>query len=133
MSNREVLLLLANRFEREEPNRLLEIAVFKAVGSINEAHCAAWCKQNGRSDLTRDRYIAAWAPNYCISLNAAVTLEPKDAQEICVRRYPNGGVYVRITTADGHPVYCESLGRPLSEPRARCAAALRAKAYDLPS
>lgn len=39
-----------------------------------EQHCRAWCRQNGRDDLTRDDYIAAWAPPYTSSLDAAMTL-----------------------------------------------------------
>lgn len=124
----DVLLALADRCEREEPSQELNIAIFVASGLINEAHCTAWCNQDGRKDLTRERYIAAWAPNFCTCLDAAVTLEPADAQEVCVRKYPGGGMYVRLTTAAGSPVYSLVTNRPVTEPMARLAAYLRARA-----
>lgn len=67
-------------------------------------------------------------PNFTGSLDAAVTLEPKDAKEIVVRVYPSG-VYVLITLASGKVVYWEGFNNPkLTEAMARCAAALRARA-----
>jgi hypothetical protein len=73
------LLALADRCEREEPSRELEVAIFTAIGltSVQEKHCTMWCRQDGRTDLTRERYIAAWAPYYGSSLDAAVTLVPE--------------------------------------------------------
>ncbi len=71
-----VLLALADRCEREEPSRALNIAIFSAIGltEVQEKHCRIWCQIDGRTDLNRERYIAAWAPDFTTSLDAAVTL-----------------------------------------------------------
>lgn len=55
-------------------DRDAEISLYRISGAIDEAHCRDWCRQDGRTDLTRDRYIRAWAPQYLSSTDAAVVL-----------------------------------------------------------
>ncbi len=121
MTKVEELLALANRCEREEASRELHCAL---------AHTLGWLQVT--SDLPSywlDPDGDIWnLPDWLTSVGDAKLLEPKDAQEICVRIYRKGA-YVRITVADGTPVYCEALSSPITEAMARCVAALRARAY----
>jgi hypothetical protein len=124
MSKTAELNALADRCEREEPSRELDAAVLIACGhqAVNRGPRMGW--------EYRPKGFGIWRsmPSPTTSLDAAVTLEPKDAQEICVRKYRNGGHYVRITLASGKPAYSESFALPITEAAARCAAALRARA-----
>lgn len=106
MSKADELRALADRCEREEASLLLDYDIHHAMAA---------------------RKAESIPSSYTTSLDAVVTLEPKDAQEIVVRTYPNGRAYVRITTKSGKVVYCEGLDKPITEPMARCAAALRAR------
>lgn len=129
MTTAETLNALADRVEREEPSRPLEGEIFEAVGGqLWELAYARAQEPCGCPEETARIDARLRAPRFLTSLDAAVTLEPKDAQEICVRKYPNGGHYVRITLASGRPVYCDSLELPITEAAARIAAALRARA-----
>ena len=58
------------------PSRELDAAIFCAIGltDTQERHCREWCRMDGRTDLTRKHYLAAWAPDYTRSLDAALTL-----------------------------------------------------------
>jgi hypothetical protein len=60
------------------PSRELDAEIFKRSGKINEQHCRHWCRMDGRTDLTREDYIAAWAPTFTESIDATLTLMPKD-------------------------------------------------------
>ena len=61
------------------PSRDLDAAIFAHVGltEFQERHCRQWCGQNGRTDLTRGHYLAAWAPDFTRSIDAALTLVPE--------------------------------------------------------
>lgn len=118
----ELLRALAARCEREEATWDLcvdiELAVCPdAVRTTDEPSCAL-----------RRGLMVYNPPDYVFSRDAAARLEPSDAQEVCVRKYRNGGMYVRITLADGRPVYCDKISSTITEPLARCAAALKARA-----
>ncbi len=123
MTDSAVLLALAERCEREEPSQELNIAIWIASGQINEAHCATWCRQDGRTDLTRERYIAAWAPDFCRSLDAAVTLVP---HVFWWRLGGHGGYAVVTNKAAGGPVDIHVWAK--TPAFALCAAALKARA-----
>lgn len=125
MTKADELNALADRCEREEPSWDLSIDIELALhsGSTYSALEGVAVYVNGR------HYNP---PAYTTSIDAAATLEPKDAQEIVVRVYPNGRAYVRVTTKRGKVVYCDALDKMVTEPMARCAAALRAMAAELP-
>lgn len=122
----QILLALAERCEREEPSRELDQSIAKTIGFR-----PSWHGDDGETRFyapgTGEGSCSRIALPYTTSRDAAATLEPADALEVCVRRYPRG-MYVRITLANGDPVYCEGLRSKITEPMARCAAALRAKA-----
>jgi hypothetical protein len=103
LEQRTLLLALARRCETEPPSRELDEAIAKG--------------------LSRDQVL-----DYTTSVDAARSLEPASAQEICIRVYPGSGAYVRISPVAGHPVYCESFAKPIMEAAARTATALRAMA-----
>ena len=92
------------------PSRESEIAILTLIGLTpkQEAHCKEWCRQeDGRTDLTKERYIAAWAPPYTRSLDAALTLVPE-------------GFTVEIQMWPGHPSTVTILGtrwEPFGEKR----------------
>jgi len=70
---------LADRVEGlTGPCREMDALIFEAIGltSLQERHCKDWCRQNGRTDLTRAMYVSAWAPDFTRSLDAAMTLLP---------------------------------------------------------
>lgn len=129
-SARQVLLDLADRCEREEPSRELEVAIYTAAATIDEAHCSAWCRQNGRSDLTRERYMSTWAAYYTTSLDAAVTLVPGNATWQVTERGD-----AEVTVLAGRFLVSDDIerhGRNAKTPAlALCAASLRARAEAL--
>lgn len=127
-ATRQVLLDLADRCEREEPSRALEIAIYTAVGAINEAHCNTWCNQNQRTDLTREMYISAWAPSYCVSLDAAVTLT--DWLLICLSDIAADGMIQCELGEPGRNLVAVSVCAK-TRALAVCAASLRARAEAL--
>jgi hypothetical protein len=63
-------------------SRELDADIFRIIGltEAQERHCREWCRMDGRTDLTRDRYIAAWAASFTTSLDAALTLVPEARQ-----------------------------------------------------
>lgn len=127
--NSEDLLKLADRCEWEGANFELECDIFQAIGgpawdlAYERAQEPCGCPHETAVFIARHR-----APRFCTSLDAAVALEPADVVEIVVRKYPDRGHYVRITLADGRLVYSEAFHTRTTEPMARCAAALRARA-----
>lgn len=137
------LLELAERCEQATgpDDRELEIAIFRTVGPVNEEHCRHWCRQVGRTDLTREHYITAWAPAYSQSLDAAKTVIPELALWE-VEHKINIGLGELFETPEGEPerdfragvgmgdvpAHWEH-GRSFATPAlALCAAALRARA-----
>lgn len=60
------------------PDRAIDADIFRAIGltEAQERHCKDWCRMDGRTDLTTDRYIAAWAPAFTRSVDDALTLLP---------------------------------------------------------
>lgn len=71
-----ILNALADRVEAAEgPEREIDSAIYEAIG-IDETRCKWWCKMDGRTDLTRARFIAAHAPQFTASIDAAMTLVP---------------------------------------------------------
>lgn len=71
--------LLGKLEEASEGSRTLDSAIARYIGltPLQEGHCKQWCRQDGRTDLTREMYIDAWAPSYTRSLDAALTLVPE--------------------------------------------------------
>lgn len=83
MTSATDLSSLISRLEAaREGSRELDAEIWKAIGLTpkQEKHCAEWCRMDGRTDLTRERYIAAWAPNFTTSIDAAMTLLPERTQ-----------------------------------------------------
>jgi hypothetical protein len=70
--------LIARLEKAEGPSRELDAEIFAHIGltELQESHCRSWCRMAGRTDLTRERYIDAWAPAYTASIDAALTLVP---------------------------------------------------------
>lgn len=54
-------------------DRKIDAAIF-AMAGIDEAHCLSWCSMDGRTDITRDMYVSAWAPCYTTSVDACIKL-----------------------------------------------------------
>ena len=109
-NKRDHYLELARRCETEPSSIELDFAISKA-----------------RDPMVISPY-SLHLNRYTLLVDEARRLEPTDAQEICVRKYKKG-CYVRISMADGTPIYCEVLDREITEALARTAAALRALAY----
>ncbi len=114
MATREELLALALRCETEKSSIELDHAIVQAVDPVMRG------RNKHDSLMFRPTSI----------LDDIKYLEPRDAQEICVRKYPKGA-YIRITLKSGTPVYCEVLDRPITEVMARCSAALKAMAEEM--
>lgn len=75
-TSREVSDLIVRLQAATGPDRVLDADIFRAIGltAEQERHCKQWCRMDGRADLTREHYIAAWAPEFTRSLDAALTL-----------------------------------------------------------
>lgn len=74
------LVELVARLERAEaPGRSFDRDIFRLIGltEVQERHCEMWCKMDGRTDLTRERYVETWAPDFTKSIDAALTLVPE--------------------------------------------------------
>jgi len=74
--------LIARLEAATKPDQDIEIAIQTLIGltEVQERHCKDWCRMDGRTDLTRERYIAAWAPSYMSSIDAALTLVPTETR-----------------------------------------------------
>jgi len=107
-------------------SRKLDAAIYRLVGlrSDEEAHCRDWCRMDGRTDLTRDRYILSHAPRYTESIDSAMTLVQASAS-VTMERYIKGW-YVVIAQPSDAPVAYRGDRKPL--PIAICIAALKARA-----
>ena len=108
------------------PSRELDGAIFRLVGltSVQEDHCRQWCRMDGRTDLTRDRYIALWARRYTESIDSAMTLV-QGGVFIKMVRYSDGW-YVGLAPHRDAPIAHRGDQKPL--PIAICIAALKARA-----
>jgi hypothetical protein len=104
MAEKQVLLALADRCEREGPSRELDAEVWHAC----------------------NRPDGAWAPAYTSSLDAAVTLVPEGAYLAGVRQI-NQTLFWAIIGFEAD-AETEWQGEAKTEPMARCAASLRARA-----
>lgn len=76
--NADKLIELAERVEAAKgPDLALDCEIWETFGLVPEYECRSWCRQDGRTDLTREMYVRAWAPAFTASLDAALTLVPK--------------------------------------------------------
>jgi hypothetical protein len=102
---KDTLLALASRCEAasgpDRELRELDAAIWDACGLVDEGHCKSWCSMNGRTDLTRAMYILAWAPRYCWSLDAALSLVPEGCDEAGVSWYPASKAIAELSTRQG--------------------------------
>lgn len=123
------LELLADRCEREEASRQLDMTIWTTIGLTiaEEAHCSSWGRMDGRTDLTRARYIAAWAKPYTTSLDAAVTLVPDELSWYIgkTRLSCMSNIYIPDSTTE---VARADVPSSKSAAIVLCAAALRARA-----
>ena len=73
--------LIAELERAEEGAKELHVKIWEAVGlsEAEEQHCAQWCRMDGRTDLKREHFIAAWAPKFT-----------SNVQDILDRLIPNG-------------------------------------------
>ena len=129
MADAATLLALADRCEREKPSRKLDVAIFTTIGlrPDQERHCADWCRMNGRTDLTREHYIEAWAPCFTISRDAAAALQPARWYVIEIRHLSPRNFYCVLGNMDREEA--QVIGEANTEPMARGAAALRARVF----
>ena len=114
---------LIERLEQaEEGSRELDAEIWQLIGltEAEDEHCRMWCRQDGRTDLTREMFIEAWAPKFSRSLDAALTLLGKGYGAVEIIIHESGEATVRV----GHP-YTSADGK--TAPLALCAAALRAR------
>lgn len=115
------------------PSRELEVEIFTISGHVNEAHCKEWCRQDGRTDLTRERYIAAWAPNYTASIDAALTLVPEGFAWMIAHSNKENVARARCNLASIRLDHVSQIGEPAGRAEAAtpaialCIAALRAR------
>jgi hypothetical protein len=71
----EKLRELSARLEASRAiDRPLNGALHDFFGFTHEDHCRGWCHENGRTDLTRAHYLAAWAKSFTSSRDAAHAL-----------------------------------------------------------
>ena len=106
------------------PSRELDAAIFCAIGLTytQERHCREWCRMDGRTDLTRKHYLAAWAPDYTRSLDAALTLVP----EGCAFDVGCEIDFTPFARVFGHDIHADEFAA--TPALALCLAALRARA-----
>lgn len=59
-------------------SRAHDVLIFRAIGlsDVQERHCAQWIRMDNRPDLSREDYLTAWAPDYSLHWDAAVSLLP---------------------------------------------------------
>jgi len=84
---------IIERLEKAEgPSRELDAEIWERLGLVDEKHCARWRAMDGRKDLTRERFVRAWAPEFTESLDAALTLVPEGWSWKLVHE-PHDGLY----------------------------------------
>ena len=117
------LLALAERVEREAPSNQLDAEVWDTIGLTDDQkrHCQKWVRMDGRTDLTRFDFLRAWTKYYTSSIDAAASLMP-DVWETIVC-----GVNDHWSCA-AQTKHSRVSGSASTEPQARLAAALRARA-----
>lgn len=122
----ELAELIAALERTDGPDRELDGAIWEAMGFVDEAHCRSWCRMDGRTDLTRGDYIAAWAPEFTASLDAALPLVPNGYWSIDSE---NGkcSATVILNGEDVVRAIARSAGRFATPAIALCIAALRAR------
>ncbi len=94
--------LIAALEKAEGPSRELDAQIHTQCGVIDEGHCNSWCRMDGRTDLTRDHFIAAWAPCYTASLDAALSLVPEGDREVIVAMRSNRKPCAEISSFPGY-------------------------------
>ena len=127
-TTRAALLAIAERVEREAPSNQLDAEVWNTIGltAAQERHCQNWCRNVGRTDLTRFDFLRAWAPSYTSSIDAALKLVPSGSFFILTasRSRDEYQAAVMLAGSDARMLW-HIAATPAS---ALCAAALRAKA-----
>jgi hypothetical protein len=77
MTNLPTLKALRDRIKGlEGPDRKVDAALWVFIGldEREEVHCRSWCRMDGRTDLTREHFISAWASSYTESIDASLAL-----------------------------------------------------------
>lgn len=116
-----------------EGSRELDAEIFRWIGLTErqERHCRDWCRMDGRTGLTREHYIGAWAPAFTESVDDAMTLLPEGAWFLlgAGKTRPDeplyGALIMRAGDIDG-PALGEG-EHPTSLPTATVIACLRAR------
>lgn len=109
------------------PDRELDAEIYELIG-IDEQHCKSWCRQDGRTDLTRAMFIRAWAPDLTASIDEAMTLVPEDSHFDISTHYSIANVYYYPDAAHGEGE--RYMGEASTAPIAICIAALRARGLE---
>lgn len=129
MSDPAALRALAARVETEVGNRALDVEIWdEGIGltDAEEQHCRIWCGMDRRTDLTREMFLHAWAPRYTTDLTAAASAMPEGWW---VWHIAHGSELWSVVL--GWRDAKVAKGHAPTEPRARVAATLRARAADL--
>lgn len=131
----DITALIARLEAADGPSNAIDVDIFRIIGltEAQESHCRKWCKMDGRTDLTRDHYIVAWAPDFTRSIDAALTLVPDGWSLWRIDQYHDDknpawgwGVTLRRHV---QPDFGVSVGESrISMPIAICIAALKARA-----
>ena len=113
---------LADRVEAlEGPCREVDALIWDALGLVSESHCRLWCRMDGRTDVTRAMFLAAWSPEYTASLDAAMALVPvQSLDKVTIQTFGGPGPMALVYPNER---FCSAATPAL----ALCAAALRAR------
>ncbi len=119
--------LIAELERAKNGSREFDSKIWEQLGLVDERHCDRWCKMDGRTDLTRKRFINAWAPHYTISLDAAIALVP-EGMRWCISDVGQiGAEHLAFAGVFGSQVGSECDSNAPTPALALCLAALRAR------
>ena len=124
------LLALAERVEKEEPSNQLDAEVWDTIGLTDDQkrHCQKWIRMDGRTDLTRFDFLRAWTKCYTSGIDAAASLMP-GGWVIRIGQIRFGMWRVEAWRGDKSFASVPDVDTAgCSEPQARSAVALRARA-----
>jgi hypothetical protein len=133
MAEKQVLLALADRCEREGPSRELDAAIWLATGGVSADAQAAWDAPIPLDQYALQSVDVHWGRHFTRNLAAAVSLVPMHQGRRWFWRVGSGSVFPGWAHLNKHhPDHCdrndETSGNASTAEGALCAASLRARA-----